>query len=82
MDERDNLLRAEEIQKRKLELELNREVAVDSYNQRMLQNKYLASKHKEEEQIKMKEKSLMLLKELDDKRRLVKETDKERENVI
>lgn len=82
MEEKDNLLRMEEIQKRKLELELNREVAVDYYNQRIMQNKLLVAKHKEEEQIKMKEKEKQMLKELEDKKKLVEEIDKERENII
>ena len=82
MEEKENLLRLEEIQKRKLELELNREVAMDYYNQRILQNKLLVVKHKEEEQKKMQEKQKELAQELEEKKKLVKEIDKERENII
>jgi len=82
MEERDEILRLEEIQKRKLELELNREIAVDYYNQRILQNKLMVAKHREEEQTKLNEKQFELQKELEEKKKLVKEIEKERENII
>jgi hypothetical protein len=82
MEERDNILKFEEIQRRKLELEMNREVAVDYFNQRLLQNKLMVAKHKEEEEKKMKEKNEQILKELEEKRKLVKEIDRERENIL
>jgi hypothetical protein len=81
MEERDNLLRMEEIQRRKLELEMNREVAVDYYNQRILQNKLLVAKHREEEMTKLEEKNREMARELEDKKKLVKEIDRERENI-
>lgn len=82
MEERDNILKMQEIQKRKLELELNREVAVDYYNQRIMQNKLMVAKHKEEEQIKINEKKFEMQIELEEKKKLVKEIEKERENIL
>ena len=79
MEERDNLLRDEEIARRKLELDLNREVATEYFHQRILENKLKVAKHKEEESIKMAEKQEMLKKELEKKKLLVKEIEKERE---
>jgi hypothetical protein len=81
MEERDNLLRDEEISRRKLELDLNREVATEYFQQRILENKLKAAKHKEEESIKMAEKQEILNKELEQKKILVKEIEKEREYV-
>lgn len=81
MEERDDLLRMEEITRRKLELDLNREVATEYFHQRVLQNKLEAQKHKEEENRKMQEKQKALAEELEQKKRLVKEVEKEREIV-
>lgn len=81
MEERDDLLRMEEITRRKLELDLNREVATEYFNQRILQNKLEAQKHKEEENKKMQEKMKLLAEELEQKKKLVKEVEKEREIV-
>jgi len=82
MEERDNLLRAEEITRRKLELDLNREVATEYFNQRILHNKLQVAKHKEEESKKMAEKMKIMNEELLQKKILVKEVEKEREYVM
>jgi hypothetical protein len=82
MEEKENIQRLEEIAKRKLELELNREVAMDYYNQRIKQNQLLVAKHKEEEGKKMAEKKELDRLELEEKKKLVKEIDKEKENII
>jgi len=81
MDDRDDLLRMEQITRRKLELDLNREVATEYFNQRILQNKLEAQKHKEEENRKMQEKMKLLEEELEQKKKLVKEVEREREIV-
>lgn len=81
MEDRDNLLRMEEITRRKLELDLNREVATEYFNQRILQNKLEVAKHKEQENMKLQEKMEMLAEELESKKKLVKEIEKEREYV-
>jgi hypothetical protein len=82
MEEKENLQRLEEIAKRKLELELNREVAMDYYNQRIKQNQLLVAKHKEEEGKKIAEKKEQDRIELEEKKKLVKEIDKEKENIV
>jgi hypothetical protein len=82
MEERENIQRMEEIAKRKLELELNREVAMDYYNQRIKQNQLLAAKHKEEEGKKMAEKKEQDRIELEERKKLVKAIDKEEENIM
>jgi len=81
MEEREELLRMEEITRRKLELDLNREVATEYFNQRILQNRLEVQKHKEEENKKMQEKMQILAEELEEKKKLVKEIEKEREMV-
>ncbi len=81
MEERDDLLRMEEINRRKLELDLNRQIATEYFNQRILQNKLEVQKHKEEESKKMQEKMQILAEELEMKKKLVKEVEKEREVV-
>ena len=82
MEERDNLLRDEEITKRKLELDLNREIATEYFQQRILENKLKVAKHKEEENLKMAEKQENLNKELEKKKLFVKEIEKEREFIL
>ena len=82
MEERDNLLRMEEITRRKLELDLNREVATEYFNQKILQNKLQVAKHREEENKKIQEKMEIQAIELEEKKKLVKEVEREREIII
>lgn len=77
MEEKDKITRLEEINLRKIELELAREEALDAYNKRLLHNKKLVLEHKKEEIVRIKEKKDELDKEIEMKRKLVDEMKKE-----
>ncbi len=81
LEEKENILRMEEIAKRKIELELNRDISIDYYNQRIKQNQLLAAKYKEEEMKKLAEVNEQKKQELEEKRLLVKEIDKQKDII-
>lgn len=82
MEEKDKITRLEEINKRKIELELAREEALDAFNKKLIKNKKLVLEHKREEMIRANEKKEELEKEIEMKRKLVEEMKKEeKENL-
>ena len=72
----------QEIQKRKIELDLNREVATTYITRRTRINQLKALEHKKQELINSQIREEQKKKEMLEKRELVKEIDKERENII
>lgn len=78
---KDDILKMEKIQKRKLELEMNREVATTYMQQRIKQNQLKAAEHKKQELKNLKKRKIEKVKEIKQKRELVKEIDKEKENI-
>ena len=77
MEEKDKINRIEEINKRKIGLELAREEAIEAYNKKLFQNKKLVLQHKHEEFIRNKEKKEETEKEIESKKKLVMEIKKE-----
>ena len=82
MIEKDDIIKQEEILKRKMLNEMSKEVAVNHQHLKIKENQMKVKIHKEIEDIKFKEKEAQLAIELDEKRKLVKEVDRERENII
>ena len=79
---KDDIEKLEEIQKRKIELNLNREVATTYLQRRTRINLLKALEHKKKELINSKIREEKKKQEILEKRELVKEIDKERENII
>jgi hypothetical protein len=79
---KDDIEKLEEIQKRKIELNLNREVATTYLQRRTRINQLKALEHKKKELINSKIREEKKKQEILEKRELVKEIDKERENII
>ena len=79
---KDDIEKLEEIQKRKIELNLNREVATTYLQRRTRINQLKALEHKKKELINSKIRDEKKKQEFLEKRELVKEIDKERENII
>ena len=79
---KDDIIKMQEIQKRKIELDLNREVATTYITRRTRINQLKALEHKKQELINSQIREEQKKKEMLEKRELVKEIDKERENII
>ena len=79
---KDDIEKLEEIQKRKIELNLNREVATTYLQRRTRINQLKSLEHKKKELINSKIREEKKKQEILEKRELVKEIDKERENII
>ena len=79
---KDDIEKLEEIQKRKIELNLNREVATTYLQRRTRINQLKSLEHKKKELINSKIRDEKKKQEFLEKRELVKEIDKERENII
>ena len=79
---KDDIIKMQEIQKRKIELDLNREVATSYITRRTRINQLKALEHKKQELINSQIREEQKKKEMLEKRELVKEIDKERENII
>ena len=79
---KDDIEKLEEIQKRKIELNLNREVATTYLQRRTRINQLKSLEHKKKELINSKIREEKKKHEILEKRELVKEIDKERENII
>ena len=73
---RDDILRMEEVDKRKLELELNREIATNYYQIRKNRNQLKAAQHKKQENLNMQKKEEEKKEEIKNKKLVVKEIQK------
>ena len=81
MEEKDKIVKFEEINKRKIELELGREEAINAYNKKLMLNKKLVLEHKQLEMEREKEKKLEIERELETKRKLVEEIKEDKGNI-
>ena len=78
---KDDIIKMQEIEKRKLELELNREVASTYMQRRIQKNQLKAAEHKKQEMINMKKKEEEKAEDIKQKKEVIKEIKKEQENV-
>ena len=78
---KDDIIKMQEIEKRKLELELNREVASTYMQRRIQKNQLKAAEHKKQEIINMKKKAEENAEDVRQKKEVIKEIKKEQENV-
>ena len=79
---KDDLIKMEEVQKRKIELDLNREVAQNYFIRRTKINQLKALEHKQQEIINEKNRNEERKKEIEEKKIIAKEIYKGYENVI
>ena len=79
---KDDILKMQEIEKRKLELELNREVASTYMQRRIQKNQLKAAEHKKQEILNMKKKEKEKMEDIKNKKEVIKEIHKGQENVI
>ena len=79
---KDDILKMQEIEKRKLELELNREVASTYMQRRIQKNQIKAAEHKKQEIINMKKRAEEKAEDIRLKKEVIKEIQKEKENVV
>ena len=79
---RDDILRMEEVDKRKLELELNREIATNYYQIRKNRNQLKAAQHKKQENLNMQKKEEEKKEEIKNKKLVVKEIQKVQKNAM
>ena len=79
---KDDIIKMQEIEKRKLELELNREVASTYMQRRIQKNQIKAAEHKKQEIINMKKKAEEKAEDIRQKKEVIKEIQKEKENVV
>ena len=79
---KDDLIRMEEVQKRKIELDLNKEVAQNYFTRRTRINQIKALEHKQQEIINAKNREEKKKKEIEEKRETAKEIKKECENIL
>ena len=79
---KDDILKMQEIEKRKLELELNREVASTYMQRRIQKNQLKAAEHKKQEMLNMKKKAEEKAEDIKNKKEVIKEIHKGQENVI
>lgn len=82
MKQKDDILKIEKIQKRKIELNLNRQVATNYHEQRIKQNKLKVAEHKAKAEIDIQIQKIEKEIELESKKQLVKEIDQEKENIV
>ena len=79
---RDDILRMGEVDKRKLELKLNREIATNYYQIRKNRNQLKAAKHKQQENLNMQKKEEEKKEEIKNKKLVVKEIQKVQKNAM
>ena len=79
---KDDIIKVQEIEKRKLELELNREVASTYMQRRIQKNQLKAAEHKKQEILNLKKKEQEKLEDIKNKKEVIKEIHKGQENVI
>ena len=77
---KDDIIKMQEIEKRKLELELNREVASTYMQRRSQKNQLKAAEHKKQEAINMKKRALEKEEAIKQKKEVIKEIQKEKGN--
>ena len=77
---KDDIIKMQEIEKRKLELELNREVASTYMQRRIQKNQLKAAEHKKQEAINMKKRALEKEEAIKQKKEVIKEIQKEKGN--
>ena len=75
-----DIIKMQEIEKRKLELELNREVASTYMQRRIQKNQLKAAEHKKQEAINMKKRALEKEEAIKQKKEVIKEIQKEKGN--
>ena len=81
MEIKDDIIKMKEIEKRKLKLELNREVASTYMQRRIQKNQLKASEDKKQELINMKKKVEEKAQDIKNKKEVIKEIHKGIENV-
>ena len=79
---KDDIIKMQEIEKRKLELELNREVASTYMQRRIQKNQLKAAEHKKQELLNMKKKAKEKAEDIKNKKEVIKELHKGQENVV
>ena len=79
---RDDILRMEEVDKRKLELELNREIATNFYNIRKNRNQLKAAEQKQLEKLNLQKKEEEKKEYIKNKKIVIKEIQKVQENAM
>ena len=79
---KDDIIKMQEIEKRKLELEMNREVASTYMQRRIQKNQIKAAEHKKQEIINMKKRAEEKAEDIRLKKEVIKEIQKEKENVF
>ena len=79
---RDDILKMQEIDKRKLELDLNKEIASNYFNLRKNRNQLRAAQHKQQEKLNLQKKEEEKKEDIKNKKEVVKEIQKEQENVM
>ena len=79
---RDDILRMEEVDKRKLELELNREIATNFYQLKKNRNQLQVAEHKKQERMNLQKKEEEKKEEIKNKKKVVKEIQKVQENAM
>ena len=77
---KDDIIKMQEIEKRKLELELNREVASTYMQRRIQKNQLKAAEHKKQEAINMKKRAAEKEEDIKQKKEVIKEIQKEKGN--
>ena len=78
---KDDIIKMQEIEKRKLELELNREVASTYMQRRIQKNQLKAAEHKKQELLNLKKKAEEKAEDIKNKKEVIKELHKGQENV-
>ena len=79
---KDDIIKMQEIEKRKLELELNREVASTYMQRRVQKNQLKAAEHKRQEMLNMKKKAEEKAEDIKNKKEVIKEIQKGQENAV
>ena len=79
---RDDILKMQEIDKRKLELDLNREIATNYYQIRKNRNQLKAAEHKQQERLNLQKKEEEKKEDIKNKKHVIKEIKKGQENAM
>ena len=79
---RDDILRMEEVDKRKLELELNREIATNFFNIKKNRNQLKQAQHKQQEKLNLQKIEEQKKEDIKNKKQVIKEIHKVQENAM
>jgi hypothetical protein len=79
---RDDILKMQEIDKRKLELDLNKEIATNYFQIRKNRNQLKAAEHKQQERMNMQKKEEEKKEDIKNKKNVIKEIQKGQENAM